>query len=40
MGRDGGGVVDDAYEDKARYASTGTSRNVVFDLKPMIMEAE
>jgi len=35
MGRDNGGVVDDAYEDKAPYAFTGTLRNVVFDLKPM-----
>ena len=36
MGRDNGGVVDDAYEDKAPYAFTGTLRKVVFDLKPMI----
>jgi arylsulfatase A-like enzyme/uncharacterized membrane protein len=35
MGRDNGGVVDDAYEDKAPYAFTGTLRNVVFDLMPM-----
>ena len=35
MGRDNGGVVDDAYEDKAPYAFTGTLRKVVFDLKPM-----
>jgi hypothetical protein len=35
MGRDNGGVVDEAYEDKAPYAFTGTLRNVVFDLKPM-----
>ena len=40
MGRDNGGVVDDAYEDKAPYAFTGTLRNVVFDLKPMALEAE
>jgi arylsulfatase len=40
MGRDNGGVVDDAYEDKAPYAFTGTLRNVVFDLKPMSLEAE
>jgi hypothetical protein len=35
MGRDNGGVVDEAYEDRAPYAFTGTLRNVVFDLKPM-----
>jgi arylsulfatase len=40
MGRDNGGVVDDAYEDRAPYAFTGTLRNVVFDLKPMALEAE
>ncbi len=40
MGRDNGGVVDDAYEDKAPYAFTGTLRKVVFDLKPMTLEAE
>jgi len=40
MGRDNGGVVDDAYEDKAPYAFTGTLRNVVFDLKPLSLEAE
>ena len=40
MGRDNGGVVDDAYEDKAPYAFTGTLRKVVFDLKPMSLEAE
>jgi arylsulfatase len=40
MGRDNGGVVDDAYEDKAPYAFTGTLRNVVFDLKPMALEAQ
>ncbi len=35
MGRDNGGVVDLAYEDKAPYAFTGTVRRVVFDLKPV-----
>jgi arylsulfatase len=40
MGRDNGGVVDDAYEDKAPYAFTGTLRKVIFDLKPMALEAE
>jgi arylsulfatase A-like enzyme/uncharacterized membrane protein len=40
MGRDNGGVVDAAYEDKAPYPFTGTLRKVVFDLKPMNLEAE
>ena len=40
MGRDNGGVVDDAYEDKAPYPFTGTLRSVVFDLKPLGLEAE
>ena len=34
IGRDNGGVVDLAYEDKAPYAFTGTVKKVVFDLKP------
>ncbi|MET9318155.1 sulfatase-like hydrolase/transferase [Kribbella sp. NPDC003505] len=34
VGRDNGGVVDLAYEDKAPYAFTGTVNKVVFDLKP------
>jgi hypothetical protein len=34
MGRDNGGVVDLAYEDRAPYAFTGTVRKVTFDLKP------
>jgi arylsulfatase len=34
VGRDNGGVVDLAYEDKAPYPFTGTVKNVVFDLKP------
>ena len=34
IGRDNGGVVDLAYEDRAPYAFTGTVKNVVFDLKP------
>jgi arylsulfatase len=34
IGRDNGGVVDLAYEDKAPYAFTGTVKEVVFDLKP------
>ena len=35
IGRDNGGVVDLAYEDRAPYAFTGTVRNVVFDLAPI-----
>ena len=34
IGRDNGGVVDLAYEDKAPYAFTGTVKKVTFDLKP------
>jgi len=40
MGRDNGGVVDLAYEDRAPYAFTGTLKKVVFDLKPATYEAE
>ena len=40
MGRDNGGVVDLAYEDKAPYAFTGKLKKVVFDLKPAHLEAE
>jgi len=34
IGRDNGGVVDLAYEDRAPYAFTGTVKQVVFDLHP------
>jgi arylsulfatase len=34
IGRDNGGVVDLAYEDRAPYVFTGTVKRVVFDLKP------
>jgi arylsulfatase len=34
MGRDNGGVVDLAYEDRAPYPFTGIVDKVVFDLKP------
>ena len=34
MGRDNGGVVDLAYEDRAPYAFSGNVRKVTFDLKP------
>jgi arylsulfatase len=40
MGRDNGGVVDLAYEDKAPYAFTGTVEKVTFDLKPSSHEDE
>ena len=40
IGRDNGGVVDLAYEDKAPYAFTGTVKQVVFDLKPATHEDE
>ena len=40
MGRDNGGVVDLAYEDKAPYAFTGKLKKVVFDLKPHAHEDE
>jgi len=40
IGRDNGGVVDLAYEDKAPYAFTGTVKEVVFDLKPSTHEDE
>jgi arylsulfatase len=36
IGRDNGGVVDLAYEDKAPYAFTGAIENVVFDLTPAL----
>jgi arylsulfatase A-like enzyme/uncharacterized membrane protein len=38
IGRDNGGVVDLAYEDRAPYPFTGTVRNVVFDLKPAMVD--
>jgi arylsulfatase A-like enzyme len=40
IGRDNGGVVDLAYEDKAPYAFTGTIEEVVFDVKPHAHEHE
>jgi arylsulfatase A-like enzyme/uncharacterized membrane protein len=40
MGRDNGGVVDLAYEDRAPYAFTGTVKKVVFDLHPAGHEDE
>ena len=40
VGRDNGGVVDLAYEERAPYAFTGTVKRVVFDLKPHTHEDE
>ena len=40
VGRDNGGVVDLAYEDRAPYAFTATVKKVVFDLKPGTHEDE
>jgi arylsulfatase A-like enzyme/uncharacterized membrane protein len=40
MGRDNGGVVDLAYEDRAPYAFTGTVDKVTFDLKPAAHDDE
>lgn len=40
IGRDNGGVVDLAYENRAPYAFTGTVKSVVFDLKPAHHESE
>lgn len=39
-GRDNGLVVDRGYEDQAPYAFTGTVKEVIFDLKPVHLEAE
>jgi hypothetical protein len=39
ISRDNGLVVDRDYEDRARYAFTGTVKEVVFDLKPVPPEA-
>jgi arylsulfatase len=34
IGRDNGGVVDLAYEDRKPFAFTGTVKKVVFDIQP------
>ena len=34
IGRDNGGVVDLAYEDRKPFAFTGTIKKVVFDVDP------
>ena len=40
IGRDNGLAVDLDYEDRARYAFTGTVKKVIFDLKPMPHQGE
>ena len=40
VGRDNGLVVDRDYEDKAPYAFTGSVKEVIFDLKPVDLDAE
>ena len=40
IGRDNGGVVDLAYEDKKPFAFTGTIKRVVFDLKPHLSDQD
>ncbi len=40
IGRDNGGVVDLAYEDRKPFAFTGTVKKVVFDIKPHLTEED
>jgi arylsulfatase len=40
IGRDNGGVVDRAYEDKKPFAFTGTVKKVVFDIAPHVAEQD
>ncbi len=40
IGRDNGGVVDLAYEDRKPFAFTGTVKKVVFDLKPHLTDQD
>ena len=40
IGRDNGGVVDLAYEDRKPFAFTGTVKKVVFDIKPHATEED
>ncbi len=40
IGRDNGGVVDLAYEDRKPFAFTGTVRKVVFDIKPHLADQD
>jgi hypothetical protein len=40
IGRDNGGVVDLAYEDKKPFAFTGTVKKVVFDIQPHLSDQD
>ena len=40
IGRDNGGVVDRAYEDKKPFAFTGTVKTVTFDIKPHLSDQD
>ena len=40
IGRDNGGVVDLAYEDRKPFAFTGTIKKVVFDIKPHLSDQD
>ena len=40
IGRDNGGVVDLAYEDKKPFAFTGTVKKVVFDISPHFVDQD
>jgi arylsulfatase len=40
IGRDNGGVVDFAYEDRKPFAFTGTVKKVVFDIKPHLSDQD
>jgi arylsulfatase len=40
IGRDNGGVVDRAYEDRKPFPFTGTVRKVVFDIKPHLSDQD
>jgi len=40
IGRDNGGVVDLAYEDRKPFAFTGTVKKVVFDIKPHLVDED
>ncbi len=40
IGRDNGGVVDRAYEDRKPFAFTGTVKKVTFDIKPHLSDQD
>ena len=40
IGRDNGGVVDLAYEDRKPFAFTGTVKKVVFDIRPHLSDQD